>query len=142
MDWVQVVSLIEKFGSWFGPVAATVTGGYFTNRFTNKALDKKSAREARAARLALLETKAEAVLSAATKAIADRSVKELDLVDPVVRLYFDNGVVDAYEALRAKVDDKNIANVVSASTISAHGAAQRNKLAKELNRFLQTPLIK
>lgn len=142
MDWVQIVPLIEKFGGWFGPVAATVTGGYFTNRFTGKALDKKSVREARAARLTVLETKAEAVLTGVNKAIAERSVKELDLVDPVVRLYFDQGVVDAYEALRAKVDDKHLCNVVSASIVSAHGSAQRNKLAKELNRFLQTPLIK
>jgi len=142
MDWTQLVPLIGKFGAWLGPVAATVTGGYFTNKFTQKALDTKSARESRAARLAVLEAKAEAVLAGANKAMAEKSVKELDLVDPAIRLYFDQGVVDAYEALRKTLDDKNIGNVLSAGLISNYGSSQRNKLANELNRFLKNTSVR
>ncbi|MFK0033080.1 hypothetical protein [Pseudomonas monteilii] len=141
MDLALLVPLLGKFGGWLGPVAATVIGGYFTNRFTGSALDKKSVREARAARLTILKTKAEAVLASANKAIGENSVKELDLVDPAVRLYFDQGVVDAYEALRKVLDDKLLGQVISSSLITARGVAERNKLAKELNRFLQTPLV-
>lgn len=142
MDWGQLVPFIGKLGDWLGPVAATVTGGFFANRFTEKSLDKKSAREARAGRLTLLETKAEAVLAAAAKAIADKNVKELDVVDPTVRLYFDQGVVNAYESLRKTLDDKYMSMISSAGVIANHGALQRNRLAKELNRFLQTPTAK
>lgn len=142
MDWVQFLPFVSKFGDWLGPVAATVTGGYFANRFTQKALDKNSAREARAARLTLLEAKAEVVLAGATKAISEKSVKELDVVDPVVRLYFDQGVVTAYGALRKALRDPYMNNVLSAGTMRVHGELQKNQLAKELNRFLRNSFAK
>lgn len=142
MDWVQLLPFASKFGDWLGPVAATITGGYFANRFTEKALDKKSAREARAARLTVLEAKAEVVLAGASKAISEKSVKELDHVDPIVRLYFDQGVVNAYGSLRKALEDTFMNNVLSAGAVRAHGELQKNELAKELNRFLQTPVVK
>jgi len=142
MDWVPLLPFVSKIGDWLGPVAATVTGGYFANRFTEKALDKKSSREARAARLTVLEAKAEVVLAGAAKAISEKSVKELDAVDPIVRLYFDQGVVNAYGSLKKALEDPFMNNVLSAGTMRVHGELQKNQLAKELNRFLQAPLVK
>ncbi|WP_459205951.1 hypothetical protein ACSMEV_15565 [Pseudomonas sp. MLB6B] len=141
MDCVQFLPFISKFGDWLGPVAATVVGGYFVNVFTEKALNKKSLREAQAARMTLLESKAEVVLGGAAKAITEKNAKELDVVDPVVRLYFDQGVVDAYVSLKEALKDAYLNHVVSAGTVRVQGESQKSQLARELNRFLRAQLV-
>ena len=142
MDWNLLFPLIETFGSWLGPVAATIIGGYGATKFTEGSLDKRSLREAKAARLTFLEAKAEEIIAGAIRAIAGKTVVELNFIDPVVRLYFDQGVIKAYEGLRSKVEDSLAETVVSASTATAVANAQKNHLANELKRFLGSPVIK
>lgn len=142
MDWNLLFPLLEKIGSWLGPVAATLIGGYGATKFTENSLDKRSLREARAARITLLETKAEEIIAGANRAIAGRTVVELNIIDPAVRLYFDQKVIDAYEILRSKVEDSLIRNVVSDATVTNVLNHKKNKLAGELKRFLRNPVIK
>lgn len=142
MDWNLLIPLMEKLGSWLGPVAATIVGGYSATKFTERSLDKRSLREARAARLTFLEAKSEQVIAGANRAIAGKTVVELNFIDPVVRLYFDQGVITAYESLRRAVEDNLAEKVVSAKTLSSAVTAHKNELAKELKRFLHGPMIK
>ena len=133
---------MENFGSWLGPVAATIIGGYGATKFTERSLDKRSLREAREARLTLLEAKAEEIIAGANRAIAGKTVVELNFIDPVVRLYFDQGVIKAYESLRSKVENNLAENVVSGKTVTAVANEKKNHLANELKRFLRNPVIK
>ena len=142
MDWNLLFPLLEKFGSWLGPVAATIIGGWGATKFTEKSLDKRSLREARAARLTLLEEKAEEIIAGSIRAIAGKTIVELNFIDPSVRLYFDQGVIAAYESLRHEIESNSSENVLSTRTASAVVVSQKNNLASELRRFLKNPVIK
>lgn len=142
MDCNLLLPLLEKFGSWFGPVAATIIGGYGATKFTENSLDKRSLREARAARITLLEAKAEEIIAGANRAIAGETVVELNFIDPAVRLYFDQEVIKAYENLRETMENNLLSNVVSDKKVAYSLNYQKNKLASELKRFLLNPVIK
>lgn len=141
MDWTLLIPVVEKLGSWLGPVAATIIGGYGATKFTERSLDKRLLREQKAARLSTLEAKAEEVVAGAIRAIAGRTVVELNFIDPVVRLYFDEGVIAAYESLRSAVEDQ-AEDVISEKSMKARATVQKNQLTKELKRFLHNPAMK
>ncbi len=88
-----------------------------------------------------MEAKAEEVVAGAIRAIAGRTVVELNFIDPVVRLYFDEGVIAAYENLRSAVEDQ-AENVISEKSWKARATVQKNQLTKELKRFLHNPAMK
>lgn len=135
MEVVDFLPIIDKFGSWAGPVLATVIGAFAGNWFSQKSLDKQALRSSAEARRSLLEAKAEKIVNAANSAIACSEADMLRGVDSLVRLHFDAEVVSAYESLIRAVrdDDRTSLTITSANEVMI---VKKNALTVELNRSI------
>lgn len=135
MDLLDFLPIIDKFGSWAGPVVSTVIGAYAGNWFSQKSLDKQAVRNSAESRRALLEVKAEKIVNAANSAIACSEADMLRGVDSLVRLHFDAGVVSAYESLSQAVRDDGSTSLTIKSAKEVL-SIKKNALAAELNRSI------
>ncbi len=136
MEFIEFLPLIEKFGSWAGPVASTISGAFAGSWFSQRYMDKQASRDLSEKRKSLLEIKAEEILNSANSAIACNDVSLLERVDAMVRLHFDTAVVVAFEDLIESIKSYGDAMLVM-SSVEARLKMTKNTLAAELGRSIR-----